>query len=187
MSQFVELANDVSLTDLLSVPTEVKEPAATVFETVAQAAAPEAQATTPGTDPLLQQEAKPRMTPEESGEALVAMIEGVTAPVFTALHYRKFKRAFTEEQRKLVDLASSKPDEKRTDDERAELGRFERLEREMKARIKDVGFTDEEYNRLVKPAALMCKAHNLDIPPSLAFALVSLQVVSNRVVDLVAS
>lgn len=185
MSEFVSLANDVSVLDLLSTPTEQKDPAENVFE---QPPAPEPTTATAASDPLqspLQPEAKPRLTPEESGETLVAMIEGIVAPTFTALHYRKFKKAFTEDQRKLIDLASVKPEDKRTDEERAELGRFERLEKEMKRRIEDVSFTDDEVRRLTKPAALMCKINNLDIPPGLAFALVGMQIVSNRVVDLV--
>lgn len=197
MSEFLNLANSKSLTDILSTPTETKAPDEKIFqapkpEIVSTGNASEESQEAPVTQNQPQEsseasEQKRKMTAEESAESLVAMLDGIITPTFTALQWRKFKKAFTDEERKTIDQASVKASSEQTPEEKGLVGKFERLEREMKARMKEVPFTDEEFNRLQRPAVILCKQNNIDIPPGLAFSMVAMQLVSNRVVDLIAS
>lgn len=187
MSEFQDLANAVTLADELAIPTEFKEAPAPPPEPVEEIASPVARPSS-GNDIIDITDdgsAKATLPAEESAEVLVALIDGIQSPIFTGLHFRKFKNKFTKEQKKSIDQASLKAEVEQTDEERNLLGVYSKMEAQMKELIGAVPLTDEESNRLRKIAIPMVKKHGMDIPPALAFALVSMQIVSNRVVDLV--
>lgn len=189
-SEMIDLANEISLFDELNQETEFREP-----EKVEAPPAPDPIQTStesPGTKApeveikeINQDAVKVGPPPEETAGVLVAMIDGLQSPIFTALHYKKFKKKFSDADKAVIDAASVKPQDKLTEDEQHLLGRFSRLEREMKANIKQIPFEEEETTRLEKLAVPMVRKHGMDIPPSLAFALVSAQVLSNRIIDLI--
>jgi hypothetical protein len=124
------------------------------------------------------------LSPTESADVIVEIVNGVQTRIFTALLSRKRKAAFTDEQR--VEIAQAKQ-QLETDVNAEEIGK-EKLallarHQAFEEKLDDLEFKDDESDRAKNTLAKYMKKHNKKIPADMGLWLVAAELFGKRVVD----
>jgi hypothetical protein len=141
--------------------------------------------------PLLQKPEK-IFDPDFTTDICVDMFDTAQHTTFLALNNRKQKKKRFKnddeyyEAIKLSTLTITEIEKQESpDDKKLLLEKLNTFKTAMKKINQDLSLTIDEKKRLKKPIYELVKQHNFDIPPGLALVLVSLDIISNRVVDLI--
>lgn len=144
----------------------------------------------PVVNPLI----KPERTfdPDFTTDIVVDMFDTAQHTTFLALNNRKQKKKrFKNDEEyfeavKLSYLTSKEVDKlENPEDKKLLIDKLNTFTATMKKINEKLSFSTDEKSRLKKPIYELVKQHNFDIPPGLALVIVSLDIISNRVVDLI--
>lgn len=139
---------------------------------------------THSTTEVIEEENEDTVTPEESAESLITIIDVIQSSIFTFIGSRKIKKKYPEEVMErfiAVDIKDMSGEELDADEQRL-LNRYRDFERRYDKLAGEMPFTDVERQKLMPAALIMCRRNNIKINTNVAFAVAMVDVLSKRAI-----
>ena len=189
---------DINLIDELSAPTierevkpiELEQPEISVNESdfTPSATAMEEELPKPFAPALIEEKEKPKVSPEESADSIIDILDVATSTIFIPLIGKKLKNKFGDDvmtKAKEALLKELADPESLDDEERLLITKFKQFKAIMKETSEKIPFSDEEIRKLRPSTIRLCEKHGIQVNENVAFGANIIKVLGSRIVDVV--
>tara|TARA_R110002126_G_scaffold289552_2_gene444704 strand:- start:3462 stop:4064 length:603 start_codon:yes stop_codon:yes gene_type:complete len=191
---------DINLVDELSIPTQEREIVQEsefeqkhipfkIGDFSENATETEDEPTEPmASAKFLEPTAPPKVTPEESADSIIDIIDITTSTIFIPLIGKKLKQKFGSDvmlkakDALLTELANP---ENLTEDEKVLIAKYKQFQAIMRETSGKIPFSDEEIRKLKPSTIRLCKKNGIQVNENIAFGANILKVLGTRIVDIV--
>lgn len=130
----------------------------------------------------------PKVSPEDSADSIIDMLDVATSTIFIPLIGKKLKNKFganvmvAAKDALLKELADP---ENLSDDEKLLISKFKQFKAIMKETSEAIPFSDEEIRKLRPSTIRLCEKHGIQVNENVAFGANIIKVLGTRIVDIV--
>jgi len=165
----------INLADELMIPTEQKE-----FREVENEEEGEFLEEIPNEKKIPLNEV---ISPEDSSTYLAEGIDAILGIVGTTFYSIKGFNLLTKQEKAIVKDAKRKPVHELSDNEKQLLEHYDSEKIRIQEKADAVELTERELAKLKKTSKAMCKVKNWQIGPEMAFYIVLVDILADRVID----
>ena len=130
----------------------------------------------------------PRVSPEESAESIIDIINVASSTIFIPLIGKKLRNKFGSdvmENAKEALLKELADPTSLSDDEKVLISKYNRFKAIMKETSGKIPFSDEEIQQLRPSTIRLCAKHGIQVNENIAFGANIIKVMGTRIVDIV--